>query len=90
MEEFFGGIIAIVVFVLIAIGVWAVVDYIPDSHRISTGICHICGTEKKNTCVYRDDQQSFVTKYRVCEDCIIDFCRKVKKEEPKEEKKDEK
>lgn len=86
MEDFFASLVAFVVCIFIGIGLWALLDYIPDSHRISTGICHICGTEKTNTCTYRDDQQSFVTKYIVCEDCIIDFCRKVKKEEPKDEK----
>lgn len=85
----FAAIIAILAFT----GLISIIEYVPSSHYISTGTCYVCGVEKKNTCDYKDVKitkgNKIVNTYVVCDDCIIDLCKKIKKDTPEEKKKDD-
>ena len=88
-------IIGVMIIAILAFtGLVSIIEIIPNSHYISTGICYVCGVEKKKTCDYKDVKTTkgnkVVNTYVVCDDCIIDFCKKIKKDTPEEGKKDDK
>jgi hypothetical protein len=94
MEDFVMTIIALIIIILVFIGLYFVLDYFPSSRRVSKDTCCVCGVEKDKTCTYKERTgtkgATTVTSYVICEDCIIDFCKKNKKNETVEEKKDDK
>lgn len=86
-------IIAAIITILALTGLVSIVEYVPNSHYISKDTCYVCGVEKENTCNYTGLKitkgNKIVNTYVVCDDCIIDLCKKIKKDTPEEKKKDD-
>lgn len=74
-------------------GLAFILCYYPNSKYVSDGVCCVCRENKKKTCEYKEinkcSSSETVITYIVCDDCIIDLCKKIKKDTPKEDKKDE-